>query len=425
MKRPISSRTGSASNPSSQTTSMDNMNILSNNNASTPAASAASAASRNKTAEKKASLTITKKRMSSQSIIYANAIGYILSGCFQPILMTVCKDAGLGHPVAQVYMFFYSFGPALVIIPLLWKGVEKWPVRWTPMYKAAGIALFDVVATCINYVGASHAGPTIFAIVYSSVTIWTAIYSRWILNRVLNRSQWMAILLVFCGLGLTATESLQLGPSVLKGLIMVTFGSAMHAFTYVGSEIVMNFGPNESLTVSQNCAIQSAVGCFVFLIWQLVYTLPNYNGVLGQPMQQAGTTPWMALFILSCFGFANLVHSLTFFYTLSHFPGGATSAGVMKGLQAVLVFGVTHLCFCGKTGGDEMCFSSSKWLSLITVCGGVFAYGRATQQEHNGTKVSGNKQVGSNHIRRRSLKHKGSDTYEPANGVDQVGLGTA
>mmetsp|Transcript_4912 Transcript_4912/g.11695 ORF Transcript_4912/g.11695 Transcript_4912/m.11695 type:complete len:422 (+) Transcript_4912:109-1374(+) len=421
MKRPISSRSGALSNSSSEAT---------NTTTSKPSTATSSGGARNNnqtslasSSARRTSLSKKKKKrgMSPHSVVYANAIGYVLSGCFQPILMTVCKDAGLGHPVAQVYMFFYSFGPALVITPLLLKGKEEWPTQRSPMYKAAGIALFDVVATCINYVGASHAGPTIFSIVYSSVTIWTAIYSRWILNRVLSRSQWMAVLLVFVGLGLTATDSLQLGPSVLKGLIMVTFGSAMHAFTYVASEIVMDFGQNDSLSVSQNCAIQSGVGCLVFLIWQLVYTLPNYDEVLSQPMQQAGTGPWMALFILSCFGFANLVHSLTFFYTLSHFPGGATSAGVMKGLQAVLVFGFTHLCFCGRTGGDEMCFSSSKWLSLITVCGGVLAYGRATQQEHSSTTEVSKQRVTS----RRTLKHKGSDEYEPVGDVDQVGLVTA
>lgn len=418
MKRPISSRPGVLSNPSSEDTTKRAATASTGvPNTTLAAATRRSGSGTSQSAKKH--LSEKKKMMSSDKVIYANAIGYVLSGCFQPILMTVCKCAGLADPVAQVYMFFYSFGPALVIIPLLLRGKEEWPARWSSMYRAAGVALFDVVATCINYMGASHAGPTIFSIVYSSVTIWTAIYSKWILYRVLNRAQWMAVLLVFVGLGLTATDSLQLGPSVLKGLIMVTFGSAMHALTYVGSEIVMDVGPKDSLTVSQNCAIQSAVGCLVFLIWQIVYTLPNYDAVLGQPMQQAGTGPWMALFLLSCFGFANLLHSLTFFYTLSHFPGGATSAGVMKGLQAVLVFGFTHLCFCGKTGGDEMCFSSSKFLSLITVCGGVLAYGRATQQQHNSTTVP--KQGG---MSRRTLRHKGSDEYEPVGDMDQVRLDT-
>jgi hypothetical protein len=47
---------------------------------------------------------------------------------------------------------------------------------------------------------------------------------------------------------------------------------------------------------------------------------------------------------------------------------------------SVLVFIVTHVAFCGKTGGEEMCFSRTKLMSLLTVCSGVFWYGRATQK---------------------------------------------
>ena len=55
-------------------------------------------------------------------------------------------------------------------------------------------------------------------------------------------------------------------------------------------------------------------------------------------------------------------------------------AGVMKGLQAVLVFVFTHFAFCGRTGGAEMCFTQAKFISLITVAGGVIGYGIATQE---------------------------------------------
>ena len=76
----------------------------------------------------------------------------------------------------------------------------------------------------------------------------------------------------------------------------------------------------------------------------------------------------------------NMIHALTFFQTLRNFPGGATSAGVMKGLQAVLVFCFTHWLYCGRIGGEEMCFTRSKFVSLVTVCTGLVVYGAATQR---------------------------------------------
>ena len=54
-------------------------------------------------------------------------------------------------------------------------------------------------------------------------------------------------------------------------------------------------------------------------------------------------------------------------------------AGVMKGLQAALVFGATHVLFCGKSGtGSEMCFSQDKFVSLVVVVGGVCLFAAST-----------------------------------------------
>ena len=111
-------------------------------------------------------------------------------------------------------------------------------------------------------------------------------------------------------------------------------------------------------------------------------------------MQEGGTTVWQGLGILSIFAVANLVHSITFYHTLLHFPGGATSAGVMKGLQAVLVFVFTDLAYCGRTGGEEMCFTIAKFISLVTVVGGVILFGVATQQRQKQGSRPGYERIG-------------------------------
>ena len=72
------------------------------------------------------------------------------------------------------------------------------------------------------------------------------------------------------------------------------------------------------------------------------------------------------------------MHSVTFFSTLKNFPGGATSAGVLKGLQAVLVFAASSIILCGRWGGLEMCWSGSKFVSLVVVVCGILLYGAFT-----------------------------------------------
>ncbi len=222
------------------------------------------------------------------------------------------------------------------------------------------------------------AGPTIFAIVYSSVTIWTAIFSQLLLGRIMNVWQWVNVITVFGGLAITATDSVNTGDNVLKGTCLVILGSGMHGLTYVMSEAVMTVG-EERLSTLQNNFVQATVAASMFLTWQLLYTLPHFDEYIAKPMQDSGTTFWYAFIILGGFGISNVVHSMTFFYTLRHFPGGATSAGVMKGMQAVLVFVLTNFLYCNRIGGSEMCFSDTKLISLVTVCGGVLGYGYATQ----------------------------------------------
>ena len=139
---------------------------------------------------------------------------------------------------------------------------------------------------------------------------------------------------------------------------------------------------DDQLTVQQNCAIQNSFATCFFLVWQTLYTVPRADEKLWQPMEAAGTAESTGIFFFFLFGVANLIHAISLYSTLKHIPGGATSAGVLKGLQAVLVFIFTDLAFCGKRGGPEMCFTKTKLLSLVTVVGGVIGYGLATEDNN-------------------------------------------
>jgi drug/metabolite transporter (DMT)-like permease len=81
--------------------------------------------------------------------------------------------------------------------------------------------MIDIIAQTMNYSGATMAGPTIFAIVYSSVTIWCALLSRILLNREMTQLQWISIVIVFIGLGITGLSSLDLGTDVIRGTGLV------------------------------------------------------------------------------------------------------------------------------------------------------------------------------------------------------------
>lgn len=306
----------------------------------------------------------------------AAAALYVLSGATQPLLMPIVENAGLADPSCQLYMLFYALGPALVSLSLVRS--SRGPTI-SMVGKAATIAVVDIVAQTANYTGASMAGPTIFAIIYSSVTIWTAVFSRVLIFRQMNMGQWAGVTIVFLGLTITAVDSVEVGPKVFRGSCLVLAGSALHALTYVMNEMVMTKG--EKLDPKINCSVQGLVGTTAFLTWQIFYTRQHFEVLIQDPMNAAGTSFARAALILLSISVSNLIHALAYFYTLKLFPGGATSAGIMKGLQAVLVFIFTSLVFCGRTGGSEMCFSGVKLFSLGTVIFGILMYAKATERQ--------------------------------------------
>ena len=301
--------------------------------------------------------------------------------------MTLVQISGLGDKICQLYMLMYYIGPAAVSLTLCTSPINHGNESRAMMLKAAGIAIIDLVAQTLNYSGATMAGPTIFAIIYSSVTVWTAVYSRILLKRKLNCLQWISIFIVFGGLTITAANSNAVGPDVLKGAILVIVGSSLHGMSYVLCEAIM-VGEDVSarLSVEMNCAIQGVVPMFVYLFWQVLYTRRHFEERIMMPMNAAGTSIPRAICILFSLSVANLIHSLAFFYTLKNFPGGATSAGVMKGLQAVLVFVFTSIVYCGSIGGAEMCFTDLKFISLLVVTGGVLIFLKSTELSEDGKK---------------------------------------
>jgi len=351
----------------------------------------------------------------SRSATFLWAGMYVASGICQPLIMTLCKQAGLANASAQLYMFFYYLGLTLVLLTLIEfrsgdvghndtttqrgleetdrlvlspqqqqqlsssKNKERWPSP-RAMFVSAAIAEFDIVAAGMNYTGASLAGPTLFAIMYSSVTVWAAIFSQIFLGRRMSTAwQWVAVLGVFLGLTVTAVDSLNFGPNVVFGTVLVLVGSMMHGGTYVMNEAIMTRG-EDRLSIRQNSGFQGAVAALTLGLWQLFFTVPRWDELLGKPARASGTTWVVGLCIMLAFMLANLVHSLTYFHTLKYYPGGATSAGIMKALQAALVFVAAHFLYCLRgIGGREMCFSFPKLISVIIVSTGVGLFGYLTE----------------------------------------------
>jgi len=135
-----------------------------------------------------------------------------------------------------------------------------------------------------------------------------------------------------------------------------------------------------TLSVAENAAIQGTTSCLLLLAYQLAYTVPRFDAVIAQPMRLANTTAGRAFRLLAAFTATNFAHTYAFYVLLRYAPGGATTAGMMKGLQASFVSAATHLAYCNRGDGNgtldrEMCFSYPKFVSLVAVVTGVTLFG--------------------------------------------------
>jgi drug/metabolite transporter (DMT)-like permease len=311
----------------------------------------------------------------SALLISVLVVIFVASGVAQPLLSSQNKYMGLANATAQLYMVPYFAGMASVGFLYFCIPSRRW--FHYKVHKSLGIAMVDLIGQILNYTGNNMAGSGIFSVIYASVSIWCAVLS-WVFGlRKVHLWQWLAIFLVFGGLVVSAVGSVQGGRQVTIGAGLLVIGSFLHAVMYCLSEFVsVRGGPDEKIPPHINCGTMATTEVLVLTIWQFIYTIPHWDETIEQPMEKEGTTVAGVCIIFAAIGFANFVHSASFFYLLKHL--GAVSAAVMKGLQAVLVFVMADIIFCGAH--KHQCIDSYKVVSLVIVVGGVLAYAAVTSK---------------------------------------------
>ncbi|CAJ1357600.1 unnamed protein product [Effrenium voratum] len=291
---------------------------------------------------------------------------YVASGAAQPLLMWELHKAGLGDPRCQLYMVPYYVGMAATGLLFLARA-ESLGSAAAGWRRCAATALLGIAAQSLNWAGSMRAGSSIFAVVYASVTIWSALLSRLLLQRRLVQSQWLGIALVVAGLALTGCGARQLGPEVLSGTAMVAAGTILHAACHVVSEYISVRGAR--IQPHLNASLQGLTGCAVVGTWQLTFTASHWQRI-AVPVEEAGTSWPRCIALLAGLALSNFVHAGTFFQLLTQV--GVVSTGVAKALQGVLVFVLSHLLYCRQD--ESQCFSSLKGVSLLVVTWGVLTY---------------------------------------------------
>ena len=83
-----------------------------------------------------------------------------------------------------------------------------------------------------------YCGSGLFQVAFSSVAIFSAIYSRVFLKTYVSSLQWLGILVVTVGLVVSPLSSSTQGKSPVKGILLTLLGAQFYSISYIVNEAI-------------------------------------------------------------------------------------------------------------------------------------------------------------------------------------------
>jgi drug/metabolite transporter (DMT)-like permease len=290
---------------------------------------------------------------------------FVCSGVFTPIIVSYISLNGGCQASTLLIALPGSIAMTLSIFTN-WSMRKKGTVRW---YYVIVIALLEGSSQVMNLTGLMYAGSAIFTVVYSSVTIYTAVFARIFLGTKISWGQLVGILVVFFGLAVVSIGARADGRDVLFGIIVILFGTMVHSSTYILSEYVLVFS-EDPVSAELLCTLLGFISGFFNISWQLVYTLPNFDKLVVVEIENHHGNVELILICYVVLVVCHLIHALCFFNLLGLI--GSVSTGLLKCAQTTLTFIFSHFAFCSFQ--KSQCFSPLKGVSVIIVIIGVIIY---------------------------------------------------
>ncbi|KAJ3004276.1 UNVERIFIED_CONTAM: hypothetical protein HDU68_005199 [Siphonaria sp. JEL0065] len=255
--------------------------------------------------------------------------------------------------------------PAKGVVPQIKAHFDRYgpvSVKGTAM-----ISVLEVGGQLLLVAGMYLTGSGLMIVIYSSIVVFTAVFSRLFLpGRRLSTVQWVSVLAICFGLSIAAVGSTghhdKSGEAIFIGIFVCMAATAILSLVYVGTDHLL--ATEQSTPYSQSIY----VGLFSSLLTLVVMIFISIPTLLTLPLLDIDVIFAHLVLILSSLG-----HSVAYFQLVESTGGVAT--GVLQGLRAVLVFGLSHAWFCEKD--EAQCFTSMKAISTVIVVSGVVAFAAA------------------------------------------------
>ncbi|RKO83994.1 hypothetical protein BDK51DRAFT_38451, partial [Blyttiomyces helicus] len=211
-------------------------------------------------------------------------------------------------------------------LPTIWKSI-------------LAVSLLDVAGNAVSTVGLFLVGSGLYQVIYSAVIVFTAIFSTCVLKRSLRTGQWLAVGMIAFGLACSTLEDgdasdTEASPFNPIGFLVTLLGTMLYAMVYTFNDHLLTVSPFPR----EQCIQVGTVSTFLTLILMLFISLPTLATL---PLRSPDVILMHLVLVAS-----SLYHNLAFFELLANV--GAVATGVLTALRAVMVFGVSHVAFCGR-----------------------------------------------------------------------------
>jgi len=260
-------------------------------------------------------------------------------------------------------------------------------------------------------IGLTLSGSAIFGIVYSSVSIWAALFARALLGRVLSGTQMTGIAIVTAGLVVSAwgeNAETEEGRRVVLGIWLSVAGTICLGLEYVLIEMAMETARAEAAVrralregndrggdkedsggddgddwdewedededdesiVMDIMVYIGVIGLALSLLYHAIYTAPRWQELVAGPVAEEGSTPGYLALLFITQAFSNFAHNVSWFVVCER--EGSVATGLLQGGKAVALLLGSAAAFCHRQ--ESQCLTPSKVAATVIVVGGTLLY---------------------------------------------------
>ncbi|GAB64793.1 transporter permease protein [Plasmodium cynomolgi strain B] len=295
-------------------------------------------------------------------ILYGTTfILFLISYCFQPLLIDIIKYNGCGN--SSTFIFLLPHYLSMIIVGLLPKKQKLKECKWMKIFF---VSILDLVNQVLKKIGLIYAGSALYIIIDSCTLIFTAIWRRLLLNKKINCFQLLGILLITFGIAIKSNNlKFEINKEEIIGVILIILSNILMGLTFVLNEKYMGEMEGQNIV----CLMGIFSFCFVSL-WTVIWTIPNFDHLIMENIKKKKgniNTIWLSFLGLFIF---NFITSSTLWYIMK--ISGSLTVGILKGLKVAIIFLFSHIFFCKYDSKQCLNFHSS--LSVFFCILGVLIY---------------------------------------------------